>query len=638
LAGVRSSSLDWADLAVVPLIAVLSVPSLLWFGHHWTVIHNDAARYLLAGSKLVSDPGLEARNGISHINHGPGFPALIGALILVFGRDTETLVWTVRLIALVNPLLAYFLGKRISGSVTGLISAALVTLFGYNATLNIDALMLTFYLLALLALLAAIKRNSSLLALLSGLLLGAAILTKETAFANLPLALLAVLLLNWDLRKALWHYLGVVLVSLPWWIRVWLVTGKVYLVDRLPASFQVPVMIGTAIVLGVCALAYASGMLTRFLADERRRRWAGWFVVIAWTILLSGLLLATTAPALAKLSVEHLRLYLAHLLAPSIIVVPVLLLANGYVIWKAAHPNAPWTLLALALLFQVPVCLLVTVEGWAPRQFLIPQTLMFCALAALVAAASAVAWQGRSYSGQLIAAVIAATLAILLLASSVERILALLSQNPAGLSEQERRAPQATEMIDWMAENIPEGKHILVAPALDKYLIFLDGGRHEWRFLHLDQGPCEPRPNIQIGCKPNENNLSRIPPDAVWIQMMGDCKVISLSMSHLSEQVGRTGSDYVMISGDYKYSGILGLPSLLQGSGAFKVVHAEGRSGVQGVVLLKSTGQSPNGEPTLMNANTLHSLARCEQARGPGDEKMIRSEFPNGILKVSISS
>ena len=622
----------------MPLIAVLSVPPLLWFGHHWTVIHNDAARYLLAGSKLVSDPGLETRNRISHINHGPGLRVLIGALILVFGRDTETLVWTVRLIALANPLLAYFLVKRLSGSVAGLISAALVTLFGYSPTLSIDALLLTFYLLALLTLLAAIKRNSSLFALFSGLLLGAAILTKETAFANLPLALLAVLLLDWDLRKALWHYLGVVLVSLPWWIWAYSATGKVYLVDRLPVSLRVPVMLGIAIVLGVGALAYASGMLARFLANERYRRSTGWFVVIAWTLSLSGLLLSTTAPALAKLSVEHLRLYLTHLLAPSIIVVPVLVLTNGYVIWKAVQQNVPWRLLALALLFQAPVCLLVTVEGWAPRQFLIPQTLMFCALAALVVAASAVTWRGRGYSGRLIGAVTAAALSILLLVSSVERIQALLSENPTGLSEQERRAPQATKMIDWMAENIPEGEHILVTPALDKYLIFLDGGRHEWRFLHFDQGPCEPRPNIQIGCNPTENKLSRIPPDAVWIQMMGDCKDISLSMSHLSEQVGRTGSDYVMISGDYKYPGILGLPSLLRGSGAFKVVHTERSSGAQGVVLLKSTGQSPNGEPTLMNANTLHSLTRCEQARGPGDEKMIRSTFPNGILKVPISS
>jgi hypothetical protein len=61
-------------------------------------------------------------------------------------------VWAVRLVALVNPLLAYFLGKRISGPVAGLISAALVSLFGYYVTntFSLDTVLLTFYLLALL--------------------------------------------------------------------------------------------------------------------------------------------------------------------------------------------------------------------------------------------------------------------------------------------------------------------------------------------------------------------------------------------------------------------------------------------------------------------------------------------------------
>jgi 4-amino-4-deoxy-L-arabinose transferase-like glycosyltransferase len=282
--------------------------------------------------QLISGQGLTGLTGRSNINggHGPVFPTLIAFLILVLGRNTEHLAWAVRLIALVNPLLAYFLVKRISSPVAGLIAAALVALFGYyvKSSFSLDAVLLTFYLLALLVLLAAIKRNSSLLALLSGLLLGVSILTKETAFANLPLALLAVLLLDWDLRKALWHYLGVVLVCLPWWIWAWSATGEVYLVDRLPVSLQVPIVMATAVLLGLAAGAYVSGMVARFLADERRRRWTGWFVVLAWTVSLSGLLLATAAAALAKLSFEHLRLYLAHLLAPSIVVVPTLLVVG----------------------------------------------------------------------------------------------------------------------------------------------------------------------------------------------------------------------------------------------------------------------------------------------------------------------
>jgi 4-amino-4-deoxy-L-arabinose transferase-like glycosyltransferase len=196
--------------------------------NHWTVIGNDAPRYLLAGS---------------HINHGPGFPALVGPLILLFGRDTEEVAWAVRLIALLNPLLAYSLVKRISSPAAGLIAAALVTLFGYNVetTLNIDAPLLMLYLLALLALLAAIQRDSSLLALLSGVLLGVSILTKETALANLPLALLAVLVLGWDLRGSLRHYPGVALVCLPRWTWAWSASGEAYLADpRSRCSFRCP--------------------------------------------------------------------------------------------------------------------------------------------------------------------------------------------------------------------------------------------------------------------------------------------------------------------------------------------------------------------------------------------------------------
>ena len=202
---------------VVPLILVLSVPPLVWFAHDWTV-GNDATRSLFAGTELILGRGLETSDGLPfNGGHGPVCPALIGSLIFVFGRDIEALAWALRLLALLNPLLAYLLVKRICSPLAGLIAAALVTLFGnMNLALNIDAVLLMFYLLALLTLLAAIKRDGSALALLSGTLLGASILAKETALVNLPLALLGALLLDWELRKALWHYLGVGLVCLVW--------------------------------------------------------------------------------------------------------------------------------------------------------------------------------------------------------------------------------------------------------------------------------------------------------------------------------------------------------------------------------------------------------------------------------------
>ena len=561
---------------------------------------------------------------------------------MLFGRNTEVLVWAVRLLALANSLLAYFLVKRLSSPLAGLIAAALVTLLGFAAqtTLSIDAAMLTFYLSALLALVAAIKRSSPWLALFSGVLLGASILTKEAAFASLPLSLLAVLLIGWELRGALWHYLGVVLVCLPWWMWAYSASGKVYLADSLPTSLQAPILIVGVILLSFGVVAYGSGMVTRFLADERRRRWSGWFVVLAWTVSLSVLLLTTGVHALAKESFESLMRYLTQLLRPSIVVVPMLVLGVGYVVWKALRRNSPWRLLALALLLQVPVCLLVVVEGWAPRQFLVPQALLLCALAALVVEAGEAALRGWGHSGWLVGAVVAAPLAILLLASCVARAQALL-ENPSGSYEQHRMAPQADEIIDWMDHNVPEGSKVLITPAyaLNRYLVFLDGGRQNWTFMRLDQEPCKPRPNIQIGCNPHENDISRTPPDAVWVQVNPHCRAISLSMSNLLEQVRRTGSGYVMISGYYEYPGLVGLPAHLEQSGAFEVLHTEldherGSGASRGFVLLKSTGRAPEAVPTLMDADTAMNLRRCEQAKGLGYPNWLRSKFPNGVLEV----
>jgi Dolichyl-phosphate-mannose-protein mannosyltransferase len=641
LPGTGSSRFGWAGLVVIPLIVVLSVPSLVRFGHHWTV-GKDAIRYLFAGSELILGQGLRTSDGLPfNGGHGPAFPVLIGSLILVFGRGIETLAWAVRLLALLNPLLAYFLVKRISSPLAGLIAAALLALFGkMDLAFNIDTVLVTFYLLALLTLLAAIKRNSSALALLSGGLLGISILTKETAVVNVPLALLAVLLFDRDLRAALWHYLGVILTCLPWWIWVYSASGELYLIDRLPSSLHISFVVATATLLVIGTLAYTTGTVARFLGDERRRRWTGWFVILVWTVLVSALALYTGAPALAKASFESVRLYLANLLSPGIAVVPMLILIGGYVLWKAFRRGGSWRLLALALLFQIPVCLLVVVQEWAPRQFLVAQTLVFCALAALIVDAGEAAWRGRGSSTRLAGAMVAVPIVIFLLAASVERAQALLFENPfGGLSKRHGVAPPSTEMVDWMTENVPEGQNVLITPAysLNRYLVYLDGGRHEWAFLRLDQEPCRPRPNVQMRCDPDENATSRIPPDAVWVHVGAHCKTISLSMSNLLEQVRRTRSGYLMISGGYRLPGIMGLPSRLQQSGAFEVVHSEldhgGASGPnQGLVLLKSTGRAPEAVPTLMEANNfMLRLRRCEQSKGPGYAKRIRSKFPNEI-------
>ena len=650
LPGDGSSSLGWADLVVVPLIVVLSLPPLIWFGQHWTISGNDTARYLSCGSRLITGDALEGLNTISGFNggHGPGLPAIIASLILLFGRDTEALVWILRLMALLNPLLAYILVKRISTPFAGLLAAALVSLVSFNVrstvAINIDATQLTFYLLSLLALLEAIKRGGSPLALLSGVFLGIAILTKETAFVNVPLALLAVLLLGWNPRKAVWHYLGLTLVCLPWWIWVYLATGEVYLVGTLPDGLRIPILVAAVILLALAIAAYASGMVDRFLAGERRRRRAGMLLVVAWTVALVGLLLSTSSHALGNSSFEGIRLYLAEVLAPAIVVVPTLLTVVGYAAWMALRERVAWIMVSLALLFQAPVFLLLTVQQWAERQFLVPQTLAFCILAALVVATGAATWRGRNLSYRIAGASLATALSLLLLVSCVQSALSLLTERLVrGLMAQHGMAPQTARMVDWMAENVPAGETILIVSepgvnvAESNYLMFLDGGRHEWTRLWLDQGVCVPRPNVQAGCDTGQNDLSRTKPDALWVHgISGRCRVLSMSASNLMQQSRRSDANYVAVSGDYEFSAILGLPPALRSSGAFGLAHADvalNRStGVkQGTVLLEGTGHPPAAVPTMMSADTAFSLVRCEQTQGTGFLRRIESRFPNGI-------
>jgi hypothetical protein len=329
-------------------------------------------------------------------------------------------------------------------------------------------------------------------------------------------------------------------------------------------------------------------------------------VVLVWPVALTGMLLATSPHALGKLTLEGSATYLSHVLAPAVYVVPTLLVVLAYAAWKAKRERGAWLVLALAMLFQVPVCLLLTVQSWALRQFLLPQVLVFCVLAALLVAAGTTAWRDRVLLRRLSGAMVALVLSALLLVASAQTVQAMLAGYSAYEQTEQRRipAPLVVKMNHWMAENVPEGERILYVseaginiPRAD-YLMFLDAGRHRWARLKLDQGVCVPRPNAQMNCDPEQNFVSNIPPEPLWVQRFGtDCRVISLSASNLLEQSRQSGADYVVIAGDEKFPPILDLPPAIRTSGTFGLANAYvvvSAPGVkEGIVLLKSTGQTP---------------------------------------------
>jgi hypothetical protein len=120
-----------------------------------------------------------------------------------------------------------------------------------------------------------------------------------------------------------------------------------------------------------------------------------------------------------------------------------------------------------------------------------------------------------------------------------------------------------------------------------------------------------------MGCDPDQNAVSRIPPDALWVQRIGGrCSVISLSASNLTEQLRDTDASYVAVYGYRRFPPLLGLPPALRESGAFYQAHAivsviRATGEMRGVILLKSTGEPPVVIPATMNADTAFMVRRC---------------------------
>ena len=587
--------------------------------------------------------------GTPEIKRGPVFPGLLGFLMAFFGRNTESLAWCVRLLALVNPLLAYFLVKWMRGPAAGLIAAVLVTLLSYTATnpeaLNIDAVLLTMYLLALLTLMVAVQRSTFSLALLSGLLLGASIVTKETAFVNLPLALLAVLFLGWDLRGALWHYLGVALVCIPWWVWVWAVSEQVYLVGRLSGGvLQILAVVATLVFVGLLVAAYLLGMVDRFLANERWRKRTGWVLMLAWVVALTGLLLSTGGAALSNMNLDSLSIYVTARVLPKIAVWPLLLVAGGYVVWRTIRGGSSWRLFAMALLFQFPICLLVTIEGWHPRQFLTPQTLLLCALAALTADAVALlasAVREREYS-RWPRLIVAVSLIACLAVSAGVGTWNMLFKHAAEVSEGGRAASQALEMTHWIGDNVPEGETLVAAPLYTNYMSFLDGDQHALTRLRLDQrqfvNPTKSNKHTR-----RKNTVYRTPPNTVWLNVGGGhvpCGATTISVPSVVRQLQQRNTKFLLMAAYPTYPGLLSSSSSLEDSGTFEIVHQEGKVAEDdGFALLESTEQRPQAAPVWMSANAVLDLRDCMRTTaGPGYAEKIRSKFPQGIMLVTKSA
>ena len=630
-----------------------SVLPLLAFGQGWRV-PPDGAWYLLQGWNLVSGEGYTVM-GVPQTVRGPVFPGLIGSLALLLGRDVETLAWATRLLALVNPVLVYLLIKRISGPVAGLVAAALVALFGSAALLdqafNVDSAQLTVVLAAALLVLSVARRgNRGVLSFLSGGLLGAALLTKETAFAILPLGLVAALLLGWSLRGVILHYVGVAVTCAPWWLWVWSKTGEVYLVGRAPSVPVLPLAVVATLSVLLGALLYRSSFVTRFLGSERRRRWLAWAVVLVWTMTLSVFFVRGSTEDTNLRTIYRFVYNALDLFTPLWYLLP---LAAVYLIWKAARGHRLWAFYAALLAFQVPVVLAVLVnQFFNARQWLILQVLLYGVLAALlVEVLKAVSRRRESYRALKAAAASVLLAALLLGTPSHLRAMAESSNNSNALVyDQYNYAVQ--KMDDWLSENVPGGETILSTWVYSHQLIFLDKEKHDWALLEVECERGGSSGQHVLRCVPSKEIAQDPPREAIWFEMDKECNAVTMTMPTLVRRMDEARAEYVLISRDPVFPGTMTWISALVDSGAFQVAHAEYLPSFTatgeavdtpysaGLVLLSTTGQPPAPVPTHMSPESFAQLITCGKqgellwfsSQAPRERReALLSTFPNGI-------
>lgn len=634
----------WADVAVLPLVLSISILPLLWFARNWRV-PPDGSMYLLSGWNLISGRGYNAFGDVPQTVRGPVFPGSIGALMLVFGRDVHSLAMAVRLVTLLHPVVMCWLVKRVTGPWQGLLSAALVAAFGYTARLpaafTIDGILLIVYLLSVVVLLLAIEKNGGGLALASGALLGAAILTKETSFTGLPLAVVASLLLPWSVRGVLLHYAGVSLTCLPWWIWVWHASGGLYLVGRLPSTLVFPAV---AALTGLALLAFVlfrTGLFAWALRDERRRLATAGVIVFGWTVVLSALLLSTVGGRVFRDT--PLWDYIVRRVLDGTPLWYLLPLGGAYALVMAMRGHRLWALYIVLLVFQAPISLLVLTQRYAIRQWMGPQTLLYGALASMLVAlfqalrSREEARGRRGVAGRLIAGLLVAALAV----SSVVQTRSL-------LTEDERYAPRdpnnqvnqaELQMSRWIQRNVPGRDTILSTWLYSAQLAFQDGGQHRWIFMQADCVTRARQPE-DAACARDTSRTRHWPPapETAWLQMVPGCDATAFRMTDLLQQMKDADARYLLVTRGPRYPAVLAWAPQLVRSGSFEVVHSAYLSrgptveSARGLVLLTRTGRPPKPQPTLMDVDAVMYLIQCEQSvHGERYARAIRATFPRGI-------
>jgi len=282
---------------VICVILVLAAPLLI---HAKPALLNaDESLYLSEALNIAEGKGLTYTSGENVHHRPPLFPALLAADLKVLGTSQGNAYWVSKFAAVGAAILLYLLGRELFGFWTGVLGAVLTVGSSYlsalSTTLYLDTTETAFLLLSILLLARALRQPTAWTFALSGAALGASFLVKETALLWLPPPFLG--WLTWREHRSKQVALGAIafaasfgVVTAWWWVWVFAVTGKVFLVGQLGRSEVVLVLVAAGAALGGLG-ALLVAIRTRWFERPLARLTASrYFGLVEATLPILGLL------------------------------------------------------------------------------------------------------------------------------------------------------------------------------------------------------------------------------------------------------------------------------------------------------------------------------------------------------------
>ncbi len=620
------------------LVMLVSLPGLYWFGRNWRLA-QDPAWYMLQGLNLAGGRGYTTYGDLPSPLRGPVMAMIIALIIKSLGVGATRIVWMMRFISVLTPVSLYLVIKEVRGRDSAFLSVILFAFFGLLTMMFIafspDAIMMAFYFLFLYLFVKSIKWRQALPAFLSGLLLGLAVLTKETSMVALSIPFIAFILMPNSGLLSFVCYGGLSLVLLPWWVWVYIKTHEIYLINLGQINISSQIFL---LSLGVALVMLVIGALALVIASKRGvfsnipnipmslRIMFSWLCLCLWVVLITYVLIKGVygykeQPLIQQLKtgiIPYLKLWYLYPLAVA------------YGIWIAYRCRDNLLhLFVISSATWIPIFIVTVSKGYAARQLIVPQAYIFAFLGMMIADLTkntlSCSLRKREVTVDIPRFVVLLPLWIILLGAAAFHLRWMLT-----FTDDLRRSGSiyvrqaAVNTASWLSQNVPYGQMVFITldgtskipDHLPDILAFEDKLNHYWKSPYYISD-INPDNYVRDLCA--QRSCSSV----IWIGQDDGCRYRVFSLDYLRSLMQEHQSSYLIVFKVRPNPATSFWANTLARSGMFDVVYNSNpkayktKRDFQGFVVfrLKSDARPASNLPAAIDSNSLNELKACTANR-----------------------